>query len=229
MTGQGGFVQRGVGVLVFLAALSACSSSDNGGNGGVGKTDGSIGSSCGTCQSGLECVTQAPGGYCSKTCASAADCGSGAYCYQITGSAPLCLRGCQGNADCRDGYTCQGDPGGTVCYPDAGGSGGSGATGGSGGGGGDIQGNSSLQGCYWRNQDLTFRLYFDGQGSFQDVYYNPAMGSSTSSGSYQVQNAQLFLSYSDGTSKTYALAIQNGQVVVVDGGAVYAWAEAQCS
>jgi hypothetical protein len=66
--------------------------------------------------SGLTCYTAVPGGYCTKTCASHTECGSGAYCYATT-AGNACLRACAGNTDCRTGYTCQGDPGIHVCYP----------------------------------------------------------------------------------------------------------------
>ena len=94
-----------------------------GGDGGGGSTlsDGSIGSSCTTgCDAGLTCETTAPGGYCSRTCTAEADCAPAGHCYNLQGaSGPVqaCLRGCGDDLDCREGYTCQGDAGNTICYP----------------------------------------------------------------------------------------------------------------
>ena len=87
--------------------------------------DESAGKGCSTdddCSPGM-CLTtftasgggmmDAPGGYCSLTCMSDADCGAGGTCSgAFAGIAGLgampgrCLKGCAMDADCRDGYRC---------------------------------------------------------------------------------------------------------------------------
>jgi hypothetical protein len=206
------------------ATGGAGGSTATGGSTGTGmQGDGQVGSACGTCAPGLVCDASAPGGYCTRQCMGN-DCGANAYCYSV-GSASVCLAACSSNQDCRTGYACQGQPG--VCFPAQ--SSGSGDTSSSAGTGGGDFSNASLQGCYWENNDITFRLYFDGNGSFQDVSYNAASGTTTSSGSYQVSGAQVTLNYDDGSTKTYGLELKNGQPAVVNGNAVYAYTEAMCS
>ncbi|MCX5898395.1 MAG: Ig-like domain-containing protein, partial [Proteobacteria bacterium] len=105
-----------------VSATAKVTISDGGGGntttttpGEGGGTGGGIGAACGTCDPGLSCITSAPGGYCTKSCASNSDCGQGAYCYQLQDEQgqkqALCLDACSANTDCRAGYTCQGDPG----------------------------------------------------------------------------------------------------------------------
>jgi hypothetical protein len=146
------------------------------------------------------------------------------------------LRSCTRDGECRPGYSCQGDPSGKGCYPAPTGTGGSGGTGtggtgtgATGGGGGSINDNSALKGCYWRNQDITYRLYFDGVSAFKDISYNPVSGQMTSSGTYQVSGGQVQLNYSSGDPKTYPLAEEGNAVVIVDGSAKYKYAEPECS
>jgi M6 family metalloprotease-like protein len=101
---------------------------------------GGIGAACssGSCDPGLECITSAPDGYCTKSCVMSADCGPGAYCYTVQSEQgqqqSLCLAACSTDADCRSGYTCQGTTNFTVCLP----GGSSGTTTISGGSGGPI-------------------------------------------------------------------------------------------
>lgn len=114
--------------LLATTLLAACGGTDAGsGNGGAGQggngpgqtelSDGTMGSSCGTCESGLQCAAsgQIPNGYCSRTCATEADCGSLGHCVP-TASGSICFRGCAGDSDCRPGYACK-DAGaaGSVC------------------------------------------------------------------------------------------------------------------
>lgn len=80
-------------------------------------SDGTVGSSCGTCVTGLTCVTDAPDGYCTKACTSSADCGASASCHDDNGL--VCFRDCVADADCRQGYSCVKDPrtSTSICYP----------------------------------------------------------------------------------------------------------------
>lgn len=76
------------------------------------------------CGSGKTCVTQAMGwmgGYCSKSCTPSNDtCGDGATCVSL-GSQSICIKICQDETECRNGYQCYVEsalgvsPGG--CYP----------------------------------------------------------------------------------------------------------------
>jgi hypothetical protein len=120
------------GTLALLLACGDTSSGDDdgestgggggggGGDGGgvtydrTGLNDGSTGSACGTCSAGLTCDTTAEGGYCTRSCTG--ECAAGALCYDVGGSG-ACLRACSRDLDCRLGYSCQGDPGSTVCFP----------------------------------------------------------------------------------------------------------------
>jgi hypothetical protein len=62
-----------------------------------------------------------PGGYCSATCTSGTECGSGAACVSLYGFGNYCLKLCSSMSECRwtEGYTCSllgsGSP--TVCIP----------------------------------------------------------------------------------------------------------------
>ncbi len=90
---------------------------DGGGSAGRSElADGSLGSSCGTCDAGLTCG-DAPGGYCTKACAAADDCGTAGQCYGLTGGGAACFRSCGDDGDCRPGYACAGDAGYEVCVP----------------------------------------------------------------------------------------------------------------
>lgn len=123
-------------LVVIVASAAACSTTyrgsasgggagnDAGITGGGGptgstpRTDGSIGSSCGSCDGDLECRVEAPSGYCTKPCSSPLDCPIDTHCYEIQ-DAPshYCLRACTTTFECRPQYTCQGDLGQRVCYP----------------------------------------------------------------------------------------------------------------
>lgn len=67
--------------------------------------DGTVGSSCGTCGSGLTCVPGTPNGYCTRQCSSNTECGAQGAC--VAGAdLQVCYRLCKSNADCRSGYAC---------------------------------------------------------------------------------------------------------------------------
>lgn len=72
----------------------------------------------GVCE-GYICLTPTTGGdgVCSFQCASNKDCGEGA-CVTLQGAGKVCLKPCDGNADCNAGYSCLQDPGGNgnVCW-----------------------------------------------------------------------------------------------------------------
>lgn len=186
-----------------------CTDNDSGGRSTL--DNGSIGSSCGTCNPGLTCITDAPEGYCSTSCSDSSPCNSNAYCYNTESYGALCMRACNSDADCRKDYKCQGTPGSTVCYPAPGGN----------------SGNAGLNGCYAMNNDITFQLWFDGEGQFQDIAWNPFSGSITYSGSYQVSNGQLSLHYDDGSTKTYKLVIYKDGIKL--DGTPYNYVGSQCS
>jgi hypothetical protein len=218
MAGTGGASGGGVDAAADSARKTDTAGAA-GSSGGSSSTlaDGTVGSSCGTCAAGLTCAPVA-GGYCTKLCTSSSDCGVGASCHDDGGM--VCFRDCTQDSDCRAGYACVLDPATSskICYPQAAAGGGTGSS-----------GSASLKGCYWRNRDISYRLYFDGAGRFQEPMYNPVAGSITYSGQYQVSGSQLVLQYSDGTTKTYALQVSGGSVVIIDGSSTYAYAEATCS
>ncbi|RYE85489.1 MAG: hypothetical protein EOO75_16930 [Myxococcales bacterium] len=92
-----------------------------GGTSGVGgttrleDTSGRLGSSCGSCQGGLTCVTGFPNGVCSKGCQSSSDC-QGGLCV-LSGYDLLCLPRCLSDTSCRPGYRCASADEGSVCAP----------------------------------------------------------------------------------------------------------------
>jgi hypothetical protein len=195
-----------------VSATAKVTITEGGGSGtttttpGGGGTGGGIGAACGVCAPGLTCITDAPGGYCTKTCSRNSDCGQAAFCYQIQDEQgqpqALCLAACSTNADCRAGYTCQGDPGATVCFP----GGSSGTTTVPGGGGGYT--NADLNGCYGKQTDPEmFKYQFDGAGKFCWITWNSLSGEASYGGQYQVSGSQLLLAYSDGTNETHSLYI----------------------
>ena len=61
-----------------------------------------------------------PGGMCSVTgCESRRDCFSiGAACLRGEFNGNLCVQLCASDAECRDGYRCRGENGGSYCFPD---------------------------------------------------------------------------------------------------------------
>jgi hypothetical protein len=187
-------------LALAIVLLPGCKNGDGGG----------VGSACGACDPGLTCITDAPGGYCTRSCSSNSDCGQDAYCYQVQDEQGqmigLCLAACSTNTDCRDGYTCQGDQGATVCFP--GGSSGSTTTIPGGGGGGGDYTNADLNGCYGKQTDPEmFKYQFDGAGRFCWITWNYYTGESAWGGQYQVSGNQLQLAYSDGTNETHSLFI----------------------
>jgi hypothetical protein len=76
-----------------------------------------VGSSCtGTCQGDLQCLQDQaiPNGYCTKLCASDAECYAEGRCIQ-TQSGGVCFRVCQGDSECRPGYACASAGNVSVC------------------------------------------------------------------------------------------------------------------
>ncbi len=193
-------------VLLASSLLLGCGGGDTrggaggggsaGGAGGAGATgtagamggrpqlsDGTLGSSCTTsCQAGLQCGLQAPGGYCTRACTSTPECGSGAYCYQ-TAAGPGCLRACQSDLDCREGYACQGTAGATACYPAAAG------TGGGGGGGGGACSEGFLLGKWGYCGDGGYceEITFNAGGGADYAWWNSVSGNAYSAGSWMLQ------------------------------------------
>lgn len=73
------------------------------------------------CATAQECDTASPGGYCTILTCRANSCPSEAWCASFSladRTRSFCLRKCQDNGDCRDGYKCRFDLGtaGGVCY-----------------------------------------------------------------------------------------------------------------
>lgn len=220
--------ELGVFGLFAIAALVACSStSSNDGSGGSGGAagngagqggnattelaDGTLGSSCGTCTAPLTCITDAsvPGGYCTTTC-SDQTCGDKGVCYATQGG-NYCLRKCGSNADCRTGYSCQGDPGNTVCFP-GGGSGGSGA-GGGGSGTGCIDA-ATLTSTWWQptTGGSLEQIKFNANGSLDYEYYTAVSGATPYGGSWQLSCPTLTANIE--SSKPYVYTVQaNGSLV----------------
>lgn len=103
----------GTDAIMFDASLDTIRPDTNPEDTGEPESD--IGGECtddGDCDG--FCNTDFPGGYCSNTCGSAADCPEGAACSRIG-----CLAGCTpGAGDCRRGYGCTTNPRfGNVCVP----------------------------------------------------------------------------------------------------------------
>lgn len=96
--GTGGSAPTGLGDDV---AGKACTDSEDCG-----------GAMCATMVPGtmLGSSLPAPGGYCTATCASDADCGAGGACIitLANGGGLVCLDICTSVSDCRDGYECDG-------------------------------------------------------------------------------------------------------------------------
>jgi hypothetical protein len=181
-------------------------------------TDGTLGSSCGACANGLACLAQAPNGYCTMNCTDSTQC-AGGFCYGVTGVGNLCLKACASDNDCRPGYTCQGQAGGTICYPKTTGTGGGTGTG--------TTSNASVNGCYWMNGDITYRYHFDGVGSFDDVSFTAVSGTITTSGAYAIQAGNITLQYSGGRTEQHTLTLGAGTDVYI-GGTRYARSGSLC-
>jgi hypothetical protein len=215
---KGYFFGLGLTVLASLAA-TACSSAPSdkhnaGGGAGTGAQtdDGSIGSSCGSCEQGLSCAASAPGGYCTKACGGEADCGGGAHCIQLQ-SGTACMRSCTSDADCRQGYSCQGDAAVRICYPGgAGGSGGAGGAGGSMGGCIDMQ---TLTAGYWQrngNNGATIsQIQFNADGTASMEISNGAGGDAWYSGQWTLSCPNLDVTFSDGADPIH-FVVQNGSL-----------------
>jgi len=110
-------------VTGVLALVLACSSTP------PDPTGGTIGAACTTgsqCLEGLapECFastfgavstgTSLPGGYCSSTCRSNADCGASGSCVAIVSGGTACVENCGAPSECRTGYACWT---GGYCFP----------------------------------------------------------------------------------------------------------------
>jgi hypothetical protein len=125
---------RSLAMVAALALLGACDSwpgltnakGDDGLSAGGGTrvedTSGRLGSACAngaaTCFSGLECVTDFPGGICTHTCQSDSDC-TGAACVLYGTIGLLCLPTCTSDQLCRSSYSCTSNGTASVCAPDA--------------------------------------------------------------------------------------------------------------
>ncbi len=86
--------------------------------GAAADAGGGLGAACapGGCASGLACLIQIPGGYCSAACGANAACPSGGSCVEVLPGQEACGRACAQSADCpRPGDLC--DPGCFVCVP----------------------------------------------------------------------------------------------------------------
>lgn len=108
--------------------------SDGGEDGGLdGGVDGGTGtgqigdpcdatSACGEGEAPV-CYTEAdtfgtfPGGYCSARCGDTQPCPEGSTCGLIFGADGACLRACESDAECRDGYGCSDLLGPRACIP----------------------------------------------------------------------------------------------------------------
>ena len=78
-------------------------------------SSGRLGSSCGSCQTGLTCSSGYPNGLCTRECQSSADCSGGVCVLEVY---PLvCMTSCVSDATCRPGYHCETVSGGSVCVP----------------------------------------------------------------------------------------------------------------
>jgi hypothetical protein len=218
-------------LVASISILAACSSSsDNAGAGGAGgsgaggstgttgggtpRTDGTLGSSCGTCVGGLTCVTDAsiPEGYCTTQCQDASACGGLGFCYQ-TSQGGYCLRSCAATADCRAGYSCQGDPGATVCYPGGttggGAGGGNGAGGGTSGGGGCID-LATLTQTWWQpsSGSTLEQIKFNENGSIDYEYYNSVGGTTPYGGTWQLNCPMLVAMIQGSDTYNYTVTAQ---------------------
>lgn len=111
---------------VLLVAFIACDEWPGLGDGDGGPpaasrmedNSGRLGSSCGstvTCNQGLTCLTTAPGGLCTKLCASDADC-SGGSCLMAWGGL-YCFTTCSSDLMCRSSYSCLSTGMAYVCAP----------------------------------------------------------------------------------------------------------------
>jgi Cys-rich repeat protein len=94
-------------LLLSLLAISLGACDKGSDSAGTAAGTSPVGGACASdadCLSGLSCSTGDPGGLCTKSCKSDADCGTGGVC----NSESECYAGCTTNADCRnsEGYVC---------------------------------------------------------------------------------------------------------------------------
>ena len=119
-----------VALVAVLPVAGACSnwpgSSSNdtplGGAYQIDDTSGALGSSCGSttaCNTGLTCVTTAPGGVCTKVCQSNSDCNGGICVWYPPWGGLVCFRSCVSDQLCRPLYRCQSTGTDSVCAPGA--------------------------------------------------------------------------------------------------------------
>lgn len=111
--------------LVAVATAASCdewpglSGNNSGGVSGAGRiedTSGGLGSSCDsttTCNAGLTCQSGLPGGMCTKSCASDADC-LGGVCVLTQ---LICYKACSTDDVCRSSYSCQPSGTASACLP----------------------------------------------------------------------------------------------------------------
>ncbi|HNS99655.1 MAG TPA: hypothetical protein PKL73_22035 [Polyangiaceae bacterium] len=192
------------------------------------RADGTIGSSCGSCQAGLQCDSSPPGGYCTKLCQSQQECGAGAYCYSLQQGGGVCLDACNSDQDCRPGYSCQGDAGATVCYPGA--SGGNGGGNGSGGGS-----NTSGPTCgvdlfsgWWAPECSSVgceQYQFLSNGTFQYEFWTYASGTMYDSGTWSISCPNLSGRFSDGRAVDFVI---QGTNIYRDGTTRFAHCSGKC-
>lgn len=95
-------------LLVFISFPPACGSEL--GLGDIGDACGHY-SECGGIESRAACINEWPEGYCTELSCTLGSCPLGSRC--VTGITfanvsieAFCLRTCESNADCRDGYNC---------------------------------------------------------------------------------------------------------------------------
>lgn len=207
-----------------------------GGPGGTGgaaqggqqeRSDGTVGSSCGTCQQGLECDTSAPGGYCTKLCQAQQECGGNAFCYEVQSGTGVCLNACQTDQNCRPGYSCQGDQGYTVCFPGT-----PGSNGGSGGSGG---GNTAGPTCgldlfagWWAPECSSTsceQYQFQANGTFQYEWWSYVSGTMYDSGTWSISCPQISARFSDGKVQSFVI---QGSALYRDGSTRLAHCSDRC-
>ncbi len=73
---------------------------------GCGKEIGDSCSSSNDCPSGAVCDTSQPGGYCTITPCYKGDCPSESRCTDFGMDNTFCMKRCNDDYDCRDGYRC---------------------------------------------------------------------------------------------------------------------------
>ncbi|MBI5532373.1 MAG: hypothetical protein HY898_06645 [Deltaproteobacteria bacterium] len=83
---------------------------------------GNIGSACSdskSCNLPIICVKTAPNGLCTKACTTDSDCAAaGASCVNAFSSGFICVKNCQSDQMCREGYACLSGGSSMVCLKD---------------------------------------------------------------------------------------------------------------